>query len=424
MSSNQPGSNTTTTQTSQSGTPKMERQKGGRGAMIAVVAIIVIVIVIVAFGYSAGWFKTGSSTKSGASCAISNSAGSSAGTPTEVELKAAGSTLVGPLMDQWATSYWNGAGLTYDASGSSGGVSALTAKTVDFGASDAPLDPAQTAALPAQVLTIPESAGGVVPIYNLPGVSADLNFNGSVLAQMFDNTITNWNNSELQALNPGVTLPSATIVPVHRSSGSGTTFIFTSFLTLENSNWASNYNKNEVWPTALSGSGNPSASGNGGEATTVSTTPDSIGYVDLNYALNSGTGIGIGNVQNPHGSFIHATVADTETALVDSAPVLPAPTDYSAWYNVSLLNAPGATDYPITSLTYVMVYQNLTAYSTYNLNYASNLVDFLHWVITTGQSYSALLYYVPLTSGIVTADNASLNSMNFGGATIPVCVPT
>ncbi|MGP8158837.1 MAG: phosphate ABC transporter substrate-binding protein PstS [Thermoplasmata archaeon] len=377
--------------------------------MIAVVAVIIVVLLIVVVGYSAGWFNSKSSSSTGVGCTL----------PSLVQLKGEGSTLVAPLMDQWAVSYWNGAAVTYDSAGSSAGIQAVTAKTVDFGASDAPLTYAQRAAAPG-ILTIPESAGGVVPIYNLAGISTSLNFNGSVLAQIFTGSITNWNNTALQALNPHVVLPVATIVPVHRTGGSGTTFIFTSFISLENAAWAHTYGKNTAWPTNITiGVG---ASGNGGVASTVGTTPDSIGYVDLNYALNAASGVGVGSVQNPKGNFIHATVANTESALVDSNVTLP--TGTGDWYNVSLLNAPGANDYPITSLTYVLVYQNLNAYSSYTLTNAENLVNFLHWIVTVGQNQSALLYYVPLTSAIVSADLTSINTMVFGTETIPVCVPT
>ncbi len=393
----------------QTGTPAIQRQGRGRGPMIAVVAVIIVVLLIVVVGYSAGWFNSKSSSSTGVGCTL----------PSLVQLKGEGSTLVAPLMDQWAVSYWNGAAVTYDSAGSSAGIQAVTAKTVDFGASDAPLTYAQRAAAPG-ILTIPESAGGVVPIYNLAGISTSLNFNGSVLAQIFTGSITNWNNTALQALNPHVVLPVATIVPVHRTGGSGTTFIFTSFISLENAAWAHTYGKNTAWPTNITiGVG---ASGNGGVASTVGTTPDSIGYVDLNYALNAASGVGVGSVQNPKGNFIHATVANTESALVDSNVTLP--TGTGDWYNVSLLNAPGANDYPITSLTYVLVYQNLNAYSSYTLTNAENLVNFLHWIVTVGQNQSALLYYVPLTSAIVSADLTSINTMVFGTETIPVCVPT
>jgi phosphate ABC transporter phosphate-binding protein len=377
--------------------------------MIAVVAVIIVVILVVVVGYSAGWFNSKSSTSSTTGCTL----------PSAVSLTGEGSTLVAPLMDQWATSYWTGSLVTYDAAGSSAGITAITAKTVDFGASDAPLTPAQRAAAPG-LLTIPESAGGVVPIYNLPGVAGSLDFTGNVLAQIFDGSLTNWNSTALQALNPTVHLPTQTIVPVHRTGGSGTTFVFTSFLALENSTWAHLYGKGTSFPTNITGG--LGASGNGGEATTVGTTQYSIGYVDLNYALTSGSSFGVGNVQNPTGNYIHANITNTESALADVKPTLPAGT--GDWYNVSLLNAPGAHDYPITTLTYVLVYQNLNAYSTYTAAHAQNLVDFLTWIVTTGQSDSAPLYYVPLPQYIVSADTTSIDSMTFGGAAISVCIPS
>ena len=394
------------------GAPTMQRQKRGRGAMIAVVVVVVVIIIVLAGGYAAGWFKSSStSTKTTTACTY----------PSTTLLKGEGSTLVNPLMEQWEASYWTGSAFTYDSAGSSAGIQAVSTKVVDFGASDAPLSFAQRSAAPG-ILQVPESAGGVVPIYNVPNLKASLNFNGSVLAQIFDGQITNWNNSALQTLNPGVVLPVQTILPIYRSGGSGTTFIFTSFLTLDSAYWASHYNKNLTWPSGLPGT---AESGNGGVADAVAITTWSIGYVDLNYAVGT-SGIGIGDVQNPSGSFIRANVADTESALetISSASGFSLPAGNGDWYNVSFLNSPGKTDYPITSLTYLLVYQSLnTAYSAYTLNNAENLVDFLHWVITTGQTWSALLYYVPLPSFITSADNTTINSMTFDGNAIPVCVP-
>ncbi len=404
MSSNQAGMNTPAASQPE---PVIQRKKGGRGALIAVIAVVIVIILIVVVGYSAGWFKTGTTSSSSGTCKL----------PSVTSITGEGSTLVAPLMDYWASVYNGGTQVTYDAAGSSAGITAITAKTVDFGASDAPLDPAQRAAAPG-LLTVPEAAGGVVPIYNLGGISLD--FNGSVLAQIFDGTITNWNSSALHTLNPSAKLPNATITPVHRTGGSGTTFAFTSFLTDENAVWAHTWGKGTAWPTNISvGVG---ASGNGGEATTVSTTPDSIGYVDLNYALNAGAAVGIGSVQNPSGNFIKANITNTESALVDSNPVLPAGS--GDWYNVSVLNAPGAHDYPITTMTYMLVYQNLAAYSSYSLVNAENLVDFLHWAVTVGQNDSAPLYYAPLTQSIIAHDYATLATMTFGTQAIPVCVPT
>jgi len=404
MSSSQAG--TSAPPPEQTGTPVIQRKQRGRGAMIAVVAVVIVVILVVVVGYSAGWFNSKSSSSSTTGCTL----------PSETLLKGEGSTLVAPLMDYWASTYWNGAALTYNAAGSSAGIQAVTSKTVDFGASDAPLTYAQRAAAPG-VLTIPESAGGVVPIYNLPGFA--LNFNGNVLSQIFDGSQTTWNFSALQALNPGVKLPTTAITPIHRTGGSGTTFVFTSFLSLENTSWAAKWGKNTAWPSNISGGFG--ASGNGGELSLVQTTPGAIGYVDLNYALNAVGGVEVGTVQNPAGNFVRANITTTESALVDSNPTLPAGS--GDWYNVSLLNAKGAHDYPITTLTYVLVYQNLEAYSSYTLNSAENLVDFLHWIVTTGQNDSAPLYYVPLTQTIISSDITSINSMTFGTQTVPVCVP-
>jgi len=379
--------------------------------MIAGIAVVIVVILVIGAGFAAGWFKS------------SSSGPTSCGVTTKGTLLGEGSTLVAPLMDQWESSYWNGGVLTYDSVGSSSGIAAITDKVADFGASDAPLTASQNSSAPGLV-TIPESAGGVVPIYNLPGLG-QLDFNGTVLAEMFDGTLTNWNNTPLQTLNPKADLPVQTIDPVYRTGGSGTTFIFTSFLSADSHAWNVTYGKGLDWPTNITvGSG---ASGNGGVATTVSTTEYAIGYVDLNYALNSASGVGIGAVENPMGDFIRATVANTESALVDSNLVLPAGGNAKAWYNVSALNAPGASDYPITSLTYMLVYQNLSVYMgahAYTTTMAQNLVDFLTWAVTVGQNYSALLFYAPLPQDVIVHDIQTIDSITFGGSSITVCVPT
>jgi phosphate transport system substrate-binding protein len=397
------------TGTGASGEPKIQRAPRSNTGLYAVIVVIVIVVLIVGAGYSLGWFKA----KAAAKCGVT----------TKGTLLGEGSTLVAPLMDQWATSYWNGGVLTYDSVGSSSGITAITNKVADFGASDAPLTPSQAKAAPG-LLTFPESAGGVVPIYNLPGLGT-LDFNGTVLAEFFDGTLTNWNNTQLQALNPKADLPVQTVTPVYRTGGSGTTFIFTSFLSADNKHWNKTYGEAQDWPSNLSGSG---ASGNSGEATTVGTTSYSIGYVDLNYALNGASGIGIGAVENPSSNFIRATVANTESALVDKNPKLPVNAeDTSAWYNVSVLNAAGANDYPITSLTYVLVYKDLSVFTganTYTADKASNLVDFLTWAVTAGQNYSALLYYAPLPANIVSYDKAVIASVTLGSSSIAVCLPS
>jgi len=263
----------------------MKRQTS-RTPLYALLAVVVIVIIVVAAGYYAGWFKGSSSNSSPGTCAP----------PAGGTIKGAGSTLVYPLMFQWESVYGGGTAVNYESVGSGAGITDFTQKTVDFGASDAPLSPAQRTALPATALTIPESAGGVVPLYNLPGVPT-LSFNGTILADIYLGTITNWNNTALQTLNAGVSLPNATIQVVYRSDGSGTTFIWTSYLSAESSTWASMYGKGTS-VTFPVGSGQPK---NAGVAGYVQKTQDAIGYVDLNYALNSG--VAFGKVENPAGKY-------------------------------------------------------------------------------------------------------------------------
>ncbi|MGA8542749.1 MAG: phosphate ABC transporter substrate-binding protein PstS [Thermoplasmata archaeon] len=413
-------------------TETIARKKGsGRTGLYVAIAVIVVIVLVVAGGYAAGWFKA-SSTASSTSCGSGSSfvpaqtASSSIAAPATAAsparavtpaggqtLDGAGSTLVAPLMDAWSIDYTNNT-VNYASVGSGAGIDDITAKTVDFGASDAPLSPTQTAAIPSPgVVTIPESAGAVVPVYNLPTVSATLKFTGPILAAMYLGTITNWNNSALQAVNPGVVLPNACILIVHRSDGSGTTFAFSHYLSLENKTWNSTigFATSVNWPTGIG------SKGNSGVTATVKSTVDALGYVDINYALTNG--VSFGSVQNPSGNYVVANITNIASAITDSHLVLPA--GNGNWYNVSVENAPGAHDYPIATLTYVFVYTDVgVAYgSGYTQAKAEALVDWLHWMITVGQGYSAVLYYIPLPSFIVTADNTTINSLTYNGAAIP-----
>jgi phosphate transport system substrate-binding protein len=402
MSSSQAGTNTPAT--SQSDTT-IQRKKGGRGTMIAVVAVVVVVILILVVGYSAGWFT--SSTKSTTTCA------------SGATLNGAGSTLVAPLMIAWSLAY-TASTVNYASVGSGAGITDITSKTVDYGASDAPLNPAQRAAIPSPgVVTIPESVGGVVPIYNLPTVGATLKFTGEILAAIYLGDITNWNDTALQTVNPGVTLPNAAIVVVHRSDGSGTTFVWSSFLSKANTTWNTTLGHATTinWPVGVG------SKGNSGVTTTVKSTTDSIGYVDINYALTNS--VAFGSVQNPAGNYIVANETNIASAIKDSNPVFPAAT--GDWYNFSVLNAPGALDYPISTFTYVFVYTDLgVAYgSAMSKNTAQNLVDFLAWMVSpAGQSYAPGLYYIQLSAAASAADLATINSITYNGATLTACVPS
>ena len=383
------------------------RSKGkSRTALYAVVAVVVVVAIILGAAYAEGWI--GGSSKSSTTCA------------SGATLNGAGSTLVAPLMVAWSLAY-TASTLNYASVGSGAGITDITSKTVDFGASDAPLNPAQRAAIPSPgVVTIPESAGAVVPIYNLPGVSGHLHFTGQVLAAIYLGAITNWNTSAIQAINVGITLPHANIIVVHRSDGSGTTFAFSSFLSASNATWKNGaglgHSTTITWPVGVA------SKGNSGVTATVQSTSDSIGYVDINYALTNG--VAFGAVQNPSGNYIVANLTNIASAIKDSNVVFPSPT--GDWYNVTVENAPGAQDYPIATYTYLFVYTDLgVAYgSSFSKNAAQNLVDLLAWMVSpVGQSYAPSIYYVPLTSATMTNDLKTISTITYNGGSLTACVP-
>jgi phosphate transport system substrate-binding protein len=392
--------------------PTIQRSGGNRNMMWVAVAVVIVIIVVVGAAYAGGYLtpKANSPKSSASSCA-----------PASQGLTGAGSTLVYPLMYFWSTTYHDSS-INYEGVGSTSGINDITSHTVDYGASDAPLNPAQRAAAPG-LMILPESAGAVVPIYNVAGVSKPINFTGQVLAEIFMGNITNWDNSALTSINPGITLPNATIQPVHRSDGSGTTFIFSSFLSADDSTWATLPGAGHS--TALSFSAWNSelqSKGNAGVSSTVTATSDSIGYVDISYAKENS--ISYGAVKNPAGNYILANVSNSQSALLDSNLNLPAPT--ADWYNFSAVNAPGAGDYPIVSLTYTLIFQDpgKAFGSLMTETTAENLVDFLYWAIHAGQNYSVSLFYIPLPSSVVTYDDTELASIQYNGAALPECSTT
>jgi phosphate transport system substrate-binding protein len=357
--------------------------------MIAAVVVIIVVVILVG-AYAAGLFNTKTSKQS---------------------LTGAGSTFVFPLMSQWESSY-SSANVNYQSVGSGAGIQQITAKTVDFGASDAPLSGTQKAAAPG-ILQFPESAGAVAIIYNIPGFTGTVQFTGPVLAAIYLGTITHWNDARLQSIQAtGVTLPSQAIAVVHRSDGSGTSFVFTSYLSAENTTWASmvGHGTSVNWPV---GTG---AKGSSAVTSTVQTTPGGIGYVDLEYALANN--VKYGAVENPKNAFIVPTLASSASAIADAQVTLPSGS--GDWSNVTVLNSPGATDYPIASFTYLLFYQDPgVAYgSSYSHDKAAALVAFLQWILGTGQTYSSALYYVPLPANVITIDQATIASMTFNGGSI------
>lgn len=370
------------------------RRGGGtrRGLGIAIAAVIVIAA-IVTYGAFAGWFSSSS----------------------PLVLQGTGATFPAPLINKWTSEYVNATGVrvNYNALGSGAGITALGNKAVDFAASDAPLQPSDRAANPSlaspNVLHIPETIGAVTFAYNVAGVSTGLNVTGQILVGIFLGRITRWNDANLTALNPG--LPNAPITVVHRSDSSGTTFVWTSFL---------HQSDPTAWPSSLVGKGGftwPTGVGQGqnsGVAAYIRNNPNSAGYVELAYAVqNSMT---IAKVKNPAGTFVLPTLDTTAAAAANA--VLPT-SGLDDWANVSILSAAGVNSYPISSLTYLLVYKELSALGpSMTPTRAKALVDFLWWVIHTGQTYSASLQYVPLPAAVVKLDETSINSITLNGQTL------
>ena len=363
----------------------MLRPRRGRSVVWIAVAAVVIAVVVIGAGALMGWFS---------------------GSP--ITIVGAGASFPQPLIAKWASVYVNltGVRVNYASVGSGAGISQITAKTVDFGASDAPLNATERSRAPG-LLHIPETIGAVTAAYNLPGIPSGLNLTGQVLGDIFLGTITNWNDANITSLNPGVTLPNAAISVVHRADGSGTTFIWTSYLHLANSAWnTSLVGKNPAWPVGIG------AQGNAGVAGKILQTPYSIGYVELAYTVqNSMT---VAKIRNPAGNWILPTLASTSDAAASASPTLPAPD--GDWSTVSILNAPGANSYPVSSLTYLLVYKELNVFgSAMTQARASALVDFVWWAVHEGQNYSAALVYVPLPASIQSLDEGGLQTMMFNG---------
>jgi phosphate transport system substrate-binding protein len=336
-----------------------------------------------------------------------------------VSILGAGATFPAPLIQTWTVQYsklYPAVTISYNPIGSGGGIQQITAKTVDFGASDAPLSDKQLAGAPGLVL-FPETLGGVAVTYNLQssGISNStvLNFTADVLVGIYMGNITKWNDPAVQALNPGVTMPSTTITVVHRSDGSGTTYAFTNFLSVTNSKWSSwvGYSTSVTWPVDKSANG-VGSKGNAGVSGTVANTPGSIGYVDVIYAVKNH--LGIGAVKNPAGNFIAPTL-QTILWAAQNGTGTPNPTDL----RLHIVNAGGPQSYPIATYTYILVYKDMSANPGTTLAKAQALTKFLWWAIHDGQQYSENLVYVPLPQNVVAADEQLLMSLNYQGQPLP-----
>lgn len=311
-----------------------------------------------------------------------------------VLLNAAGATFPYPIYSKWFDVYHNAHSnvqINYQSIGSGGGIRQLLAGTVDFGASDGPMTDEQLAQSKIKILHFPTVLGAVVPTYNIPGVSAELNFTQKAIAGIYLGQITKWNDPEIVKANPSVKLPKDDIVVIHRSDGSGTSYIFTDFLSKASPEWKSKVGTNTSvnWPVGLGGKGNEGVSG------LVKQTPDSIGYIELIYAVQNN--IPFGKVQNAAGKFLKADLAGVTAAAAGAAKDMPAD------FRVSITNAPGPTAYPISSFTWLLIPAQIPDAAK-----RTAIEDFLKWMLTTGQGYNEGLSYAKLPASVVAKEQKAI----------------
>jgi phosphate transport system substrate-binding protein len=314
----------------------------------------------------------------------------------ETNLNGAGATFPNPIYQKWFSEYHNthkDVQINYQSIGSGGGIQQLTAGTVDFGASDGPMTDEQLAKVSGKVFHIPTVLGADVPTYNLSGVTTELKFTPDVLADLFLGKIKKWNDPRLAKANPGVKFPDEDIIIIHRSDGSGTTYIWTDYLSKVSSEWKDKVGKGTSvsWPVGLGGKGNEGVSG------MVKQTEGSLGYVELIYAVSNK--MPYGSVQNAAGNFVKASL-DSVTAA--AASVKDMPDDF----RVSITNAPGKDAYPISSFTWLLVPAEWA-----DANKEKAFVDFLTWMVDQGQTMTSALAYAPLPKNVAAKVKARIKEV-------------
>jgi phosphate transport system substrate-binding protein len=320
--------------------------------------------------------------------------------PAQTLINGAGATFPYPIYSKWFDAYTKvdpEVRFNYQSIGSGGGIKQISSRTVDFGASDGPMTDAQLKQAPAELFHIPTVLGADVTTYNLPG-NPKLKFTPDVLADLFLGKITKWNDARLTALNPGVTLPDTSIVIVHRSDGSGTTYIWVDYLSKVSPEWQQKVGRGTSvnWPVGLGGKGNEGVAGQ------IKNTPGALGYVELAYAVQNKLPAGL--VRNAAGKFIEPTIESTTAAAAGAATGMP--TDF----RVSLTNPPGDEAYPIASFTWLLVYRDQP-----NEVKGRAIVKFLWWMSHEGQKYASDLLYAPLPAPVVKQIEARIKQVNYQG---------
>lgn len=312
----------------------------------------------------------------------------SAGVMAQTTLNGAGASFPNPIYQKWFSEYHNlhpDVQVNYQSVGSGAGIRQVQAGTVDFGASDGPMTDEQIASSKVKVLHVPTVLGAVVPAYNIPGVSQEVKFTGEILAGIFLGKITNWSDGTIAKANPDIKFPNQNITVVHRSDGSGTSYIFTDYLSKISSDWANTTGKGTSvkWPVGVGGKGNEGVAG------TIRTLPGAVGYIELIYALQNK--INYGSVKNASGQFIKASLESTTAAA--SGVKMPAD------FRVSITNPPGKTAYPIASFTWLLIPTNPA-----DKNKGKLLKDLVLWCLDSGEAMVSALSYAPLPKEV--ADKA------------------
>ncbi len=319
----------------------------------------------------------------------------------QTTLNGAGATFPYPMYSKWFSEYHKthpDVQVNYQSIGSGGGIRQVTEGTVDFGASDMPMTDEQLqeaqGKLKTKVLNIPTVLGADVPAYNIPGVSGEVKFTPEILAGIFLGHINNWNDKAIAAANPGVNFPNQEIVVVQRSDGSGTTFIWTDYLSKISAEWKGQVGAGTSvkWPKGLGGKGNEGVAGS------IRQLPGSLGYVELIYAVQNK--IAYGTVRNSSGAFVKASL-ESVTAAAASAPKMPAD------YRVSITNAPGKDAYPISSFTWLLIPQKSKDPAKGKM-----LADFLNWMVTDGQKLTMALDYAPLPANVAAKVKETIKQVN------------
>ncbi|HXU21946.1 MAG TPA: phosphate ABC transporter substrate-binding protein PstS [Verrucomicrobiae bacterium] len=326
----------------------------------------------------------------------SHNVGTTTGSQT-VLINGAGSTFGYPIYSRWADDFHRmhpNVEVNYQSVGSGAGIRQLLAGTVDFGASDAPMTDAQLAQAKSPILHFPTVLGAVVPTYNIPGVTAELKFTPEALAGIFLGKVTRWNDPAIARVNTGLKLPSGNIVVIHRSDGSGTSFIWTDYLSKVSAEWKAKVGAGTSvnWPVGLGGKGSEGVSG------LIQQTPDSIGYVELTYAIQNH--ILYGSVQNSSGAFVKASLDSVTAAAASAADSMPKD------FRVSITNATGKDAYPVASFTWLLVPAQIS-----DPTKRDAIKSFLHWMLTKGQNDAEPLAYAKLPADVSTKEDATISEI-------------